>query len=149
MKRKKKLITPLAFPLSLLLLSCDNNSSNKEQESTIKAERITLLNTTKSWDGTPYPNYPQTKPEISVLKISIPPHQQLDWHKHPVINVAYVAKGEVLLEKKDDGKKIWVREGEAVPETVNLVHKGQTGDKGVTLIVFYAGTPGVPITEPE
>lgn len=133
---------------SSLLLSCDNSSNEPQSEYSDKIESVTLLKTTKSWDGTTYPAYPSTQPEISVLKIAVPPNSALNWHKHPVINAAYVEKGEIQIERKEDGKTQWVRKGQVLPEMVNTGHRGKTGEQGATLIVFYSGTPDIPLSEP-
>jgi quercetin dioxygenase-like cupin family protein len=37
--------------------------------------------------------YPAGRPELSVLKIAIPPHSQLKWHTHPMPNIAYILIG--------------------------------------------------------
>nr|WP_315033518.1 cupin domain-containing protein [uncultured Chryseobacterium sp.] len=149
MNKKKLLSTALYIVLTTLTLSCDNPSSNDQKsEYSDKIESVTLLKTTKSWDGTQYPAYPTGQPEISVLRITVPPNKALDWHKHPVINAAYVEKGEIQVERKEDGKTQWIKQGQVLPEMVNATHRGKTGDKGVSLIVFYSGSPDLPITEP-
>ncbi|EFK35463.1 Uncharacterised protein [Chryseobacterium gleum] len=140
--------TTLFVVLASLLLSCDNSSNEPQSEYSDKIESVTLLKTTKSWDGTTYPAYPSSQPEISVLKIAVPPNSALNWHKHPVINAAYVEKGEIQIERKEDGKTQWVRKGQVLPEMVNTGHRGKTGDQGATLIVFYSGTPDTPLSEP-
>lgn len=140
--------TTLFVVLAFLLLSCDNSSNEPQSEYSDKIESVTLLKTTKSWDGTTYPAYPSSQPEISVLKIAVPPNSALNWHKHPVINAAYVEKGEIQIERKEDGKTQWVRKGQVLPEMVNTGHRGKTGDQGATLIVFYSGTPDIPLSEP-
>lgn len=149
MTKKNLLSTALFATLVTLTWSCDNSSSDVQpSEYSDKIESVTLLKATKSWEGTQYPSYPTGQPEISVLKISVPPHKALDWHKHPVINAAYIEKGEIQIEKKEDGKTRWVRQGEVLPEMVNIAHRGKTGDKGATLIVFYSGSPDIPLSEP-
>ena len=148
MTKKNLLSTAFFTVLSSLLLSCDNSSGEPQSEYSDKIESVTLLKATKSWDGTVYPAYPATQPEISVLKIAVPPNSSLSWHKHPVINAAYVEKGEIQIERKDDGKTQWVRKGQVLPEVVNTAHRGKTGEQGATLIVFYSGTPDVPLSEP-
>ncbi|WP_278353757.1 cupin domain-containing protein [Chryseobacterium gleum] len=140
--------TTLFVVLASLLLSCDNSSNEPQSEYSDKIESVTLLKTTKSWDGTTYPAYPSSQPEISVLKIAVPPNSALNWHKHPVINAAYVEKGEIQIERKEDGKTQWVRKGQVLPEMVNTGHRGKTGEQGATLIVFYSGTPDIPLSEP-
>jgi len=146
----KKNLLGIAFfaLLSSVPVSCDNSSNEPQSEYTDKIESVTLLKTTKSWDGTTYPAYPATQPEISVLKIAVPPNSALSWHKHPVINAAYVEKGEIQVERKEDGKTQWIRKGQVLPEMVNTGHRGKTGDQGATLIVFYSGTPDIPLSEP-
>lgn len=149
MNKKNLSSTALFVVLSTLTLSCDNSSSNDQpSEYSDKIESVTLLKTTKSWDGTLYSAYPSGQPEVSVLKISVPPNKALDWHKHPVINAAYIEKGEIQIERKEDGKTQWVKQGQVLPEMVNIAHRGKTGDKGATLIVFYSGSPDLPLSEP-
>ena len=100
-----------------------------------------LTQTTKSWDGTPYKAYPTGQPQISVLKVTLAPHTTMKWHTHPVPNAGYVLSGEVTVETKDGVKKHFVT-GQAIPETVDIVHRGVSGDEPTVLIVFYAGTTG-------
>jgi len=140
------LFTVLSSPF--LFLSCDDYSSDLQSKHSDNIEFITLLKTTKAWDGTTYTAYPTTQPEISVLKIIIPPNSTLNWHKHPVINVAYVEEGEIKVERKEDGKTQWIKKGQALGEVVNTIHRGKTGKQAATLIVFYSGTPGTPLSEP-
>jgi quercetin dioxygenase-like cupin family protein len=63
----------------------------------------------------PVSSYPTGQPEITVLKIPYLPTKALDWHKHPVINAAYVEKGEIQIERKEDGKTQWVKKGSGTP----------------------------------
>lgn len=148
MTKKNLLATAFFVVSSSLIVSCDNSSNDPQSGYSDKIESVTLLKTTKSWDGTTYPAYPATQPEISVLKIAVPPNSALSWHKHPIINAAYVEKGEIQIERKEDGKTQWIRKGQVLPEMVNTGHRGKTGDQGATLIVFYSGTPDIPLSEP-
>ncbi len=113
-------------------------------EPRIKVEQV--LQTTQSWDGTPYTKYPTGQPQVTVLKITIPPHTALHWHRHPVISVAYVLSGHLTVEKRDTGERKIVQAGQALAETVETTHRGYTTDEPVELIVFYAGESGLPIT---
>lgn len=106
----------------------------------------TLLQSSTSWDGTSYTAYPNGKPELTVLKITIPAHTKLPWHTHPMPNAAYVLSGELTVETKLTGQKTVVTEGQVLPEMVNIVHRGVTGEKPVALIVFYAGTEGMHLS---
>ena len=107
----------------------------------------TLLQSRSSWDGEPYTAYPAGQPELSVLKITIPPHTQLKWHTHPMPNAGYILSGELTLERKEDGKRQHFSAGQVVPEMVDAFHRGVTGDAPVTLIVFYAGIEGMPLSK--
>ena len=107
----------------------------------------TLLKSNSSWDGEPYKSYPPGQPELSVLKITLQPHTQLEWHSHPMPSAAYIVAGELILERKKDGKKQHFTVGQAVSETVDTFHRGVAGNEAVVLIVFYAGSPGMPLTQ--
>lgn len=105
-----------------------------------------LLRSSSSWDAKAYKSYPSGQPELSILKITVPPHTKLEWHSHPMPNAAYIVSGQLTLEKEEDGKKQHFSAGQAVTETVDTLHRGLTGDEPAVLIVFYAGSPGVPLT---
>lgn len=65
-----------------LVLGCLANSvmADHPQLPGVKVE--SLLSSANSWDGTPYGHYPEGKPEVSVLRYSIPAHTTLPWHTH-------------------------------------------------------------------
>lgn len=107
----------------------------------------TLVQSSSAWDGTPYRTYPDGQPLISVLKITIAPHTALRWHSHPMPSAAYVLSGELTLERRDGLREHFVA-GEALTETVDRIHRGVTGESSVVLIVFYAGTPARPLSQP-
>ncbi|HWZ49669.1 MAG TPA: cupin domain-containing protein [Herbaspirillum sp.] len=107
----------------------------------------TLMRTGTSWDGVPYTAYPGGAPEITVLQITVAPHSALAWHTHPMPNAAYVLSGEITVEKKSTGEKKLIKKGQVLPEMVNALHRGVTGDAPVVLIVFYAGTKGMPLSQ--
>src|SRR6476620_3354692 len=114
------------------------------RESPVKIEQ--LLQTTSAWDGTGYSAYPAGRPQITVLKITVPAHTALAWHRHPMISAAYVLSGELFLQKKESSQQMTFHAGQALTETVNTLHRGYTKTRPVELIVFYAGSPGMPLT---
>jgi quercetin dioxygenase-like cupin family protein len=118
------------------------SAAAENASSRIKTE--TLLQSTKSWDGTPYKAYPAGQPKITVLKITIAANTVMKWHSHPIPNAAYVLSGELTVEKKDGTTQHFVQ-GQTIAETVDSVHRGVTGAKPVVLIVFYSGTPDLPL----
>lgn len=112
----------------------------------IKTEQ--LLQTEQSWDGTNYTHYPVGIPEVTVLKMTLSPYSKLTWHEHLVPNVAYVLEGELFVEKKSDGRKKTLEAGDVLPELVGMGHRGYTTEKGATLLIFYAGRKGIPLSRP-
>ena len=106
----------------------------------------TLLRANSSWDGEPYKSYPSGQHEVSILKITLAPHTKLEWHNHPMPSAAYIVAGELTVERRKDGKKKRFTAGQAVSETVDTFHRGAAGSEPVVLIVFYAGSPGMPLT---
>ena len=130
------------LPLILLALPCAVRSADLPG---VTVE--TLIKTEASWDGSPYQAYPAGPPELTVLKISIAPNTALPWHTHPMPNAAYVVSGELLVEKQEGGATKRLVAGDVLPEMVQSRHRGLTGAAGVVLIVFYAGTKGMPLSE--
>ena len=106
-----------------------------------------LLRASSSWDGEPYKSYPQGQPELSIVKIILAPQTQLEWHSHPMPSAAYIVAGELTIERRRDGKKQRFSAGQAVSETVDTFHRGVAGSEPLVLIVFYAGSAGMPLTQ--
>lgn len=128
---------------SLALAACGCVAEENFARSPIQIE--TLAKSTSSWDGIPYKAYPAGQPQLTVLKITIAPHTTMQWHSHPMPNAGYILSGELTIEKKDGTKKHFIA-GQAVTETVDSIHRGISGAKPVVLIVFYPGTPGLPLS---
>lgn len=105
-----------------------------------------ILQTTQTSDGIKYYSYPTGQPQLTVLRITIPPKTALHWHYHPVISVGYVLSGDLTIEKRDTGERMILHAGQTLAETVQATHRGFTTDKPVELVVFYAGQVGTPIT---
>ena len=105
-----------------------------------------LSKTGSSWDGTTLPDYTNGKPEITILRIKIPPGAMLPMHKHTVINAGVLLNGDLTVVT-EDGRTLHLKEGEAIVEVVNTWHYGKNeGNKPAEIIVFYAGRAGTPIT---
>jgi quercetin dioxygenase-like cupin family protein len=99
-----------------------------------------------SWDGSPLPGYAEGAPEITILRIKIPPGAQLPLHEHPVINAGVLLSGELTVITEDK-KTLHLKAGEGMVEVVNKWHYGiNEGKETAEIIVFYAGTPDKPIT---
>jgi quercetin dioxygenase-like cupin family protein len=130
---------------SLLLWLVQASAVATEPE--VQVEQV--LQATGSWDGSRYTDYPSGQPQVTVLKITIPPHTTLHWHRHPMISAAYVLSGRLTVEKRDTGERKVVNAGEALAETVQTTHRGFTTDEAVELIAFYAGRVDLPVSVAE
>lgn len=132
----------LPFLFCLIIICSPGCTSNN----IINTEVITLVKTSESWNGAPLPKYPDGNPEITILKINIPPKAKLPLHKHPEINAGVLLKGEltVISETNDT---LYLKAGEPIVELVNTWHFGQNdGAEPVEIIVFYAGITETPTT---
>jgi quercetin dioxygenase-like cupin family protein len=135
-------LTLLFFSLSFIPGFVPRAANAREPQTEVQQ----VLQTTQAWDGTTYQGYPTGQPQVTVLRIKIPPHTALHWHIHPVISAGYVVSGELTVEKQGTNEKVTVRAGQALCETVGTIHRGFTTDQPAELIVFYAGQTGLPIT---
>ncbi len=136
---KSKLIFAAAFTFVML-----NLTSAQVKESNVLVEQ--LAKSTVSWNGADLPEYPSGKPEITILKISIPPGVKLPEHEHPFINAGVLLKGELTVVTKNN-LKLHLKAGDSLIELVNTFHYGMNeGKETAEIIVFYAGIKGEPIT---
>ena len=120
------------------------HGGSKEKALGIRVE--TLAKSTREWDGDTLPAYPRSQPEIQILRITIPAGVTLPLHTHPVINAAVLTKGRLEVQLRGGGRREFGA-GEALIEVVNTVHSGRAlPGSDVEVIVFYAGTPGTPVT---
>lgn len=133
--------TLLAALAALTLPGCTTTSPSTD------IKREILLQSSKSWDDTPYIRYPDAAPELTVLRLLIPANTQLPWHSHPIPNAGYILSGELTIEDRNSGQTRRIKQGEALAEMVNITHRGVTGDEPVELVVFYAGSEGIPLAE--
>ena len=76
--------TLLVATFAITLVQKAGAQGNKRPEVQIR----TLLSASSSWDGEPYRSYPSGQPELSVLKITLAPHTQLEWHSHSMPSAA-------------------------------------------------------------
>jgi quercetin dioxygenase-like cupin family protein len=101
---------------------------------------------TVSWDGTQLPAYEKGKPEITILRITIPPGAVLAMHEHKVINAGVLISGELTVIT-GEGKTIRLKAGDGIIEVVNTAHYGKNeGQIPAQIIVFYAGIADAPLT---
>lgn len=108
-----------------------------------------LVQSGQSWDGAVLPPYPAGQPEVTVLRIEIPPGVRLETHHHPVINVGYLTRGELQVETVG-GKTLHLKAGDPIVEVVGTHHFGYNpGKTPAEIVVVYVGQPGSPVTVVE
>lgn len=107
-----------------------------------------LIKSDTAWNGTTYEPYAGGVPELTVLRMTIPPHTTLSWHTHPMPNAAYILSGQLTVEDRATGHTKVTLAGQAFAEQVGTEHRGYTGDEACVAIVTYAGTRGVPTSVP-
>lgn len=111
-----------------------------------KVESVQLVKSTHSWNGAPLPSYKSGVPEITILKISIPPGVKLPMHKHPVINAGVLLKGRLTVTT-ESGEVLHMKAGDPIVEVVETWHYGENeGREPAEILVFYAGIKGLPVT---
>jgi quercetin dioxygenase-like cupin family protein len=142
-KRRIIGIAPILAGASLTAVIAANDA-----RTVASAHREILLQTTQSWNGKPYTHYPTGQPQLTTIQMTIAPHTALPWHTHPFPNSVYVLSGTLTLRDKASGKTQVVHQGQAVGESVDDIHRGESGDEPTVLLITYAGTPGVPTSIP-
>jgi len=135
----------LLFVMLCLLPGCATLRSG--QESNGGAPVVTqLAKTGHSWNGVLLPAYPVGRPEVTILRITIPAGARLETHRHPVINAGVLTSGQLTVVTAD-GKTLHLKAGDPIVEVVNTLHYGMNeGQVSAEIIVFYAGVTDAPIT---
>ncbi|HEB27117.1 MAG TPA: cupin domain-containing protein [Porticoccus sp.] len=134
----KRILYGMCFTLFLL------SSASAKNENTIDVEVLTRTNS--SWDGKTLPEYPKGRPEISILKIVVPPGAEVPLHKHLVINAGVLLKGELTVVT-EGGMTLHLKAGDPIVELVNKWHYGKNeGEEPAEILIFYAGIEGQPLS---
>jgi quercetin dioxygenase-like cupin family protein len=106
----------------------------------------TLARTTRSWNGAALPSYGPGQPQVTILRITIPPGVRLPLHHHPVINAGVLLEGRLRVVAADGGE-LELKAGDPIVEMVNAAHYGENvGTVPATIVVVYAGLEGQPVT---
>lgn len=135
------------FFLTICLVSLFSSHVWARDISTVQVDQ--LAKTSSSWDGGKLPEYAQGQPEVTILRITIPPKAQLPLHKHPVINAGVLIKGELTVITNEK-KTLHLKAGDPIVEVVDTWHYGKNeGNSPAEIIVFYAGIRDTPISIKE
>jgi len=136
------------FTMAVIGASLVSAQAQTPTETVAPAHSEVLLKAQESWNGKRYTHYPTGQPELTMLKITIAPHTALPWHTHPFPNVGYVLSGTLTIHDRASGKTKTLHAGDTLAESVDDVHRGESGDEPTVLLITYAGTPGVPTSIP-
>ena len=91
------------------------------------------------WNGQPIKPIHIDHPQVTSLKITIPAGEKLPMHKHPILNVGYLTKGELTV-RSEKGDKLILKPGDPIVELVDEWHYGEsTGTEDAEIVVTYVG----------
>ena len=98
-----------------------------------------VIETTTHWNGQPIKPIHIDHPQVTILKITIPVGEKLPMHKHPILNVGYLTKGELTV-RSEKGDELILKPGDPIVELVNEWHYGEsTGSEDAEIVVTYVG----------
>lgn len=108
----------------------------------------TLLRGDRSWDGSLLPPYPAGQPEVTILRVTVPPGRRLEAHRHPMINAGVLLQGRLRVHA-EGGRTVLLEAGQPLIEVVNRSHYGESlGPEPAVILVVYAGVQGQPLSVP-
>ena len=81
--------------------------------------------------------------EITVSRVSFPPHTELPWHWHSGEEFFYVIEGYITLKRRGE-PDLLAEAGEAKKIAAQAVHTGTTGEQGAELVIFRLHAAGEP-----
>jgi hypothetical protein len=70
-----------------------------------------------------------------------------EFYSAMIRRLSQCADARVIMARYENEDIGFIAEGSAVTEIVNVTHRGFTGEQATTLIVFHAGTPGMPLSQ--
>ena len=98
-----------------------------------------VIQTTTHWNQQPIKEIHIKQPQVTILRITIPAGEKLAMHKHPILNVGYLTKGELTV-RSERGDVLVLKAGDPIVELVNEWHYGEsTGSEDAEIVVTYVG----------
>ena len=105
-----------------------------------------VIETTTHWNQKPIKSIHIDHPQVTILKITIPVGEKLPMHKHPILNVGYLTKGELTV-RSGKGDELVLKPGDPIVELVNEWHYGEsTGSEDAEIVVTYVGDQQDPVS---
>ena len=103
------------------------------------ADSKTVIQTDSHWNGQSIKPIHIDHPQVTILKITIPAGEKLAMHKHPILNIGYLTKGELTV-RSDKGEALVLKPGDPIVELVDTWHYGESTGKGdAEIVVTYVG----------
>ena len=103
------------------------------------ANSETVIKTTVHWNQQPIKPIHIEQPQVTMLRITIPVGEKLPMHKHPILNVGYLTKGELTV-RSEKGDELVLHPGDPIVELVDEWHYGEsTGTEDAEIVVTYVG----------
>ena len=139
----KILFTTLVAASTMCGVAMAQDKSKEVVGSTAKV----VLKTTKTMVDKPLA-YPQSgTPELTMMFVTMQPDGHTSLHKHPSPTAGFVMEGYV--EVRADDKVLKVKAGEAFLEPIDgPMQIWNTNNEVSKLVVFVAGTEGIPVAAP-
>ena len=105
----------------------------------LAANSETVIQTKTHWTQQPIAPIHIDRPKITMLRITIPAGEKLAMHKHPILNIGYLTKGELTV-RSDKGGELILKPGDPIVELVDTWHYGEsTGTEDAEIVVTYVG----------
>ena len=99
----------------------------------------TLIQTDSYWNKQAIQPIYIEHPQITMLRITIPAGEKLSMHKHPILNIGYLTKGELTV-RSENGEVLVLKAGDPIVELVDVWHYGEsTGSEDAEIVVTYVG----------
>ena len=103
------------------------------------ANSETLIQTDSHWNKQAIKPVHIDHPQITMLRITIPAGEKLAMHKHPILNIGYLTKGELTV-RSENGDVLVLHPGDPIVELVDIWHYGEsTGSEDAEIVVTYVG----------
>ena len=117
------------FLLGVIFVSISAYAANSEK----------IIQTQTHWNQQPIKPIHIEHPQVTILRITIPSGEKLLMHKHPILNVGYLTKGELTV-RSENGDELVLKPGDPIVELVDVWHYGEsTGSEDAEIVVVYVG----------
>lgn len=103
------------------------------------ASSKTVIQTDEHWNKQAIKPIHIEHPQVTILRITIPAGEKLAMHKHPILNIGYLTKGELTV-RSENGEVLVLKPGDPIVELVDVWHYGEsTGSEDAEIVVTYVG----------